>query len=254
MLDRVKLSEKSGWFDSHGRVYIIFTRDEACRVLGFGKDKAARVYSELEKAGLIEQKKQYLARPTLIYVNEISGCKNGSHEGADGGIQTAENTISDGCESPFQGDGKTAPIKTYSNQSENSQLYNTKIKSSQTASNDLTGDINSALSTEHLDEVLELETLKKRYPLSVGALEEIRDIIAEVMCFRRRVTFEGKVVPAELAAERFGKLTSDNICMVLDALAETESDIRRIDAYISTALYASTFTVSSRNEVGWKLF
>lgn len=41
MLDRMKLSEMNGWRDERGRVYIIFTRDEACRVLGFGKDKAA---------------------------------------------------------------------------------------------------------------------------------------------------------------------------------------------------------------------
>ena len=53
MLDRVKLSEKNNWRDGHGRVYIIFTREEACQTLGFGKDKAARVYSELESAGLI---------------------------------------------------------------------------------------------------------------------------------------------------------------------------------------------------------
>lgn len=118
--------------------------------------------------------------------------------------------------------------------------------------NDVTRISDSTNLKEHLDEVLELDMLKSRYPLSAGSLEEIRDIIAEVIALRRRVTFEGKVVPAETAAERFRKLTAENICMVLDALSQTESDIRRIDAYISTALYGSTFTVMSRNEVGWK--
>ena len=244
MLDRVKLSEMNGWCDERGRVYIIFTRDEACRVLGFGKDKAARVYSELEAAGLIEQKKQYLARPTLIYVNEISEREGGSFEGVNSGIQSAENAASSAGKSEIQAVGESASIKTY--------LENIKTYPNQTSVNDVTRISDSTNLKEHLDEVLELDMLKSRYPLSAGSLEEIRDIIAEVIALRRRVTFEGKVVPAETAAERFRKLTAENICMVLDALSQTESDIRRIDAYISTALYGSTFTVMSRNEVGWK--
>lgn len=252
MLDRVKLSEMNGWQDERGRIYIIFTRDEACRVLGFGKDKAARVYSDLEAAGLIEQKKQYLARPTLIYVNEISEREGSSFEGVNGGIQLAENTASSVGKSDVQAVGKSASIKTYHNQNENSQLENIKTYPNQTGVNDVTGISDSTNLKEHLDGVLELDILKERYPLSAGSLEEIRDIIAEVIALRRRVTFEGKAVPVETAAERFRKLTSENICMVLDALSQTESEIRRIDAYIATALYGSTFTVMSRNEVGWK--
>ncbi len=252
MLDRMKLSEMNGWCDGHGRVYIIFTREEACRVLGFGKDKAARVYSELEAAGLIEQKKQYLARPTLIYVNEISGREGGSSDVVGDSVQSAEKSASNAGKSKVQADGKAASIKTYHNQNENSQLENIKTYPNQTGVNDVTGISDSTNLKEHLDEVLELDTLKARYPLSAGSLEEIRDIIAEVIALRRRVTFEGRVVPEKTAAERFRKLTSENICMVLDALSQTESDIRRIDAYIATALYGSTFTVMSRNEVGWK--
>lgn len=253
MLDRVKLSEMNGWRDESGRVYIIFTREEACRVLGFGKDKAARVYSELETAGLITQKKQYLARPTLIYVNDISARESSSPCDENGGIRTAENTVSESSENGVQNADKNAAIKTYHNQKENSQPQNIKTYPSQTVGGDVTGNISSTNLKERLNESLEIEMLKARYPMSAGSLGEIRDIIADVMLCRRRVTFEGKVVPENAAAERFGRLTSDNICMVLDALAETESDIRRIDAYIATALYGTTFTVSSRNEVGWRV-
>ncbi|MGN0598622.1 MAG: replication initiator protein A [Oscillospiraceae bacterium] len=249
MLDRVKLSEKNNWRDGHGRVYIIFTRDEACQTLGFGKDKAARVYSELESAGLIEQKKQYLARPTLIYVNAVVE----SSDVGCGDIQKSEKTVSEGGESGVQDDGDGAAINTYPNQNKNSQLYNIKTYPSQSEPSDVTGVTNTADLIEQLNEMLEFELLKARYPLSEGTLEEMRDIIAEVILHRRKVTYEGKPIPADYAAERFGKLTSDNICLVLDSLAQTESDIRRIDAYIATALYVSTFTVSSRNAVGIKL-
>lgn len=220
--------------------------------MALARTRRQRIYSELEAAGLVEQKKQYLARPTLIYVNEISGREDGSFDVVNGGIQLTENTASRAGKSEIQAVGKAASIKTYHNQNENSQIENIKTYPNQTGVNDVTGISDSTNLKEHLDEVLELDTLKARYPLSAGSLEEIRDIIAEVIALRRRVTFEGKVVPAETAAERFRKLTAENICMVLDALSQTESDIRRIDAYISTALYGSTFTVMSRNEVGWK--
>lgn len=254
MLDRMKLSEINGWRDDDGRIYIIFTRDEACRMLGFGKDKAARVYSELEAAGLIEQEKQYLARPTLIYVNEAARRKNGSHDDGNADILTAENTLSESGKSSVQAVGKAAAIKTYPNQNKINQIENIKTYPNQAVGNDAAEYTNSNDLKKHLDDVLEVGTLKKRYPFSAGSLEEIRDIIAEVISQRRRVTFEGKVIPAKLAAERFGMLTSENISMVLDSLSRSESDIRRVDAYIATSLYGTTFTVSSRNEVGWKLF
>ena len=151
MLDRMKLSEMNGWRDGHGRVYIIFTREEACRVLGFGKDKAARVYSELEAAGLIEQKKQYLARPTLIYVNEISGREDGSFDVVNGGIQLTENTASRAGKSEVQAVGKAASIKTYHNQNKNSQIENIKTYPNQTGVNDVTGISDSTNLKEHLD-------------------------------------------------------------------------------------------------------
>lgn len=253
MLDRMKLSEMNGWRDADGRIYIIFTRDEACHKLGFGKDKAARVYSELEEIGLIEQKKQYLARPTLIYVNDIAERESCSYDGEESDTQTAEKTDSESCNTGVQAIGETAAIKTYPNQNENNHIDNIKTYPNQTVGNDVSGGTNNTALKEHLNDVLEVETLKSRYPLSSGSLEEIRDIIADVIARRRRVTFEGKVIPAELAAERFGMITSENISMVLDSLSQSESDIRRIDAYIATSLYGTTFTVSSRNEVGWKL-
>lgn len=254
MLDRTKLSELNGWRGENGRVYIIFAREEACRVLGFGKDKAARVYSELEENGLIEQKKQYLARPTLIYVNEISERGNSYPADEEQAVITAENTASKDRKTKIRNIGISASIKTYPNQNETSQLDNIKTYPSHADANDGIKIQNSKALKAHLNSVLEIDTLKQRYPLSVSSLEEIRDIIAEVISLRKRVTFEGKVIPAETAAERFEMLTAENVCMVLDALSQTESDIRRIDAYIATALYGSTFTVSSRNEVGWRTF
>ena len=61
MLDRMGLSVRNGWLDSEGRVYIYFTLDDALAMLGCGKDKAVRLFKELDVSGgigLIERRKQ----------------------------------------------------------------------------------------------------------------------------------------------------------------------------------------------------
>lgn len=72
LLDRMSLSAKNGWIDKKGRVYIIFTIDEAKMALNCAEQKAIKLLSELEKkAGLIERKRQGLGKPNLIYVKNF---------------------------------------------------------------------------------------------------------------------------------------------------------------------------------------
>ena len=72
LLDRMSLSAKNGWIDESGRVYIIFTIDEAKSALNCAEQKAIKLLSELEKkAGLIERKRQGLGKPNLIYVKNF---------------------------------------------------------------------------------------------------------------------------------------------------------------------------------------
>ena len=49
LLDRMSLSAKNGWIDKNGRVYIIFTIDEAKMALNCAEQKAIKLLSELEK-------------------------------------------------------------------------------------------------------------------------------------------------------------------------------------------------------------
>lgn len=75
LLDRMSLSAKNGWIDKNGRVYIIFTIDEAKMALNCAEQKAIKLLSELEKkAGLIERKRQGLGKPNLIYVKNFMDC------------------------------------------------------------------------------------------------------------------------------------------------------------------------------------
>lgn len=75
MLDRMGLFVRSGWLDSEGRVYIYFTLEDALAMLGCGKDKAVRLFKELDVSGgigLIERRKQGQGRPARIYVKNFT--------------------------------------------------------------------------------------------------------------------------------------------------------------------------------------
>ncbi len=71
MLDRMGLSIRNGWLDNDGRVYIYFTLEDAVSLLSCGKDKAVKLFKELDTPsgiGLIQRRKQGQGKPTRIYV------------------------------------------------------------------------------------------------------------------------------------------------------------------------------------------
>ena len=73
LLDRMGLSVKNGWMDSDGRVYIYFTQEDAMTLMNCGKDKATKLFRELDTdgIGLIERRKQGQGRPARIYVKNF---------------------------------------------------------------------------------------------------------------------------------------------------------------------------------------
>jgi len=74
LLDRMSLSVKNGWMDKERRVYIYFTQEDAMALMSCGKDKATRLFRELDQngIGLIERKKQGQGRPARIYVKNFT--------------------------------------------------------------------------------------------------------------------------------------------------------------------------------------
>lgn len=68
LLDRTSLSKKNGWIDKSGITFVYYKQELVQEQLNIGRDKAMRIFSELEKIGLIIRKKQGLGKPTKIFV------------------------------------------------------------------------------------------------------------------------------------------------------------------------------------------
>ena len=55
LLDRMGLSARNGWLDDNGRVFLYFTQEEAMTMLDCGKDKATKLFRELEGTDLVKR-------------------------------------------------------------------------------------------------------------------------------------------------------------------------------------------------------
>ena len=100
LLDRMGLSVKNEWMDSDRRVYIYFTQEDAMAMMNCGKDKATKLFRELDMdgIGLIERKKQGQGRPARIYVKNFllppepnQTPPEPEQLATPGAVQTAEN-------------------------------------------------------------------------------------------------------------------------------------------------------------------
>ena len=69
--DRFELSLKNNWIDKDGNIYFIFTIEEIGKMIGCGKDKAIKIKKELAKYELLEEVRQGLNKPNLIYLGVV---------------------------------------------------------------------------------------------------------------------------------------------------------------------------------------
>ena len=204
LLDRMSLSAKNGWIDESGRVYIIFTIDEAKSALNCAEQKAITLLSELEKkAGLIERKRQGLGKPNLIYVKNFISA-------VDSQLLNCENHNSE-----------TTKITTQ--ELPKSQCNNTDIKNTEFSDTDPflssvfhgqeadgTGEFTRYY--EYFYDQLEMEYLKQDFRHDEEILELILRLIVEVMCSnRKQIRIASDDKPVEIVRSTFMKLDSEGL-------------------------------------------
>lgn len=71
LLDRMELSRTNSWIEDDGTIFLIFKREDLADMLGICTTTVWRAIKQLKEVGLIEEKRQGLNRPNLIYIGKI---------------------------------------------------------------------------------------------------------------------------------------------------------------------------------------
>lgn len=274
MLDRMGLSVRNGWLDSENRVYIYFTLEDALEMLGCGKDKAVRLFKELDKPsgiGLIERRKQGQGKPALIYVKNFilppaleestpplvpEGPEPQTSEKPKSGLPGATEVLTSEIpksalrESRSQDFGISAANKTDKN---NTELSDTELPiyppapapptpRRQRGGRDRMEQMDAYRALIH--ENISYGDLLREHPYDADLIDGYVELIVEVCCTRREtVRVNQEDVPSSVVRSRFLKLDREHILYVMEAMQRNTTQVANIRAYTLSALYNAPVTI-----------
>ena len=277
MLDRVGLSVKNGWLDNLGRVFIYFVQKDVQKLLRCGHNRATAFMRELERFGLIERKRQGLGKPAMIYVKNISSCKNDALENEINA--TAEPVRSEEAVPPIRQEGTSnqalfsAPeeaVKTaWARQSRvpaegsldcpNRAANDTEKKETEMSETnhilpqpprscrsrygrDLMDEMRWV--REEIRENIDYEDLLWDHPCDGDIFDGYVELMTEAACSSREtVRICGQELPTAVVRSRFLKLNREHVEYVRDCLDHTTVAIGNIKAYTLAALYNAPVTI-----------
>ena len=279
LLDRMSLSVRNGWMDKDRRVYIYFTQEDAMALMSCGKDKATRLFRELDQGGigLIERKKQGQGRPTRIYVKNFTlppepgqtppSLNPAPTQEPGGEAQTAGNQQSrpldsaavktahfeqsaplemSGQDSGFSAPNKTDKNKTDSNDTESSipPPAPSRVSPPAGAHRRMLMDEMDGY-RERIRENIGCDLLLLERPYDAEEIVGYVELMAETCASRREyIRVNGEEVPTALVRKRFLKLDGEHIRYVMDSLRQNTAQVVNIRAYTLAALYNAPVTIS----------
>lgn len=240
LLDRMALSQKNGWVDEQGRVYIIYTVENIMQSLSCGNKKAIQLLAELEnKANLILRKKQGLGKPNLIYVKKFTV------------VARAVERHFLKCENDTSGNFQTTAQGVSKEHGNNTDINHTEFSDTDSifpSGNGGMMDENDRYQEyfDYFSDQLSIDLLKKDYPYDSEMLDNILELIVETVCTKRpliRIGAEER--PAEIVRSRFMKLNIEHIRYVMDCFKENTTKIRNIRQYMLTTIYNAPTTIDT---------
>lgn len=263
LLDRMSLSMKNGWIDDENRVYIYFTLDEVTHMLGVGKEKAIKLFAELDDkngCGLICRKRRGQGKPAIIYVMNF-GVPDSPQESKDDGCgesgdcltyenpnsSLAQNRLQDLPETEPQEVGKSECNynKLNYNNINNTDLSNTYPISphrghTMESESDMMDEIDKYRNI--ISQNIDYECLKESYGADMA--DGVLELMTEVACSREpTMVVSCRQMPTAAVRARFLKLDYSHIEYVIERLKNSGSRVRNIKSYMLSMLYNSYTTI-----------
>lgn len=191
------------------------------------RNKAVKLFRELEDIDLIERKRRGLGRPSLIYVKDFSSGLPKAQ------VENCPNRNSDAVESAILEQSKPQANKTDKNKTEWNDpdpIYS--------------GGIREQLE-DYFYQALEVELLLRLCPDDEDTIYQIVDLLVDTCSTKRKILrIAGDDKPAEVVRSRLKKLNADHIRFVLDSLAENTAPVRNMKQYLLAMLYNAPTTMN----------
>ena len=242
MLDRLALSERNGWCDEEGRLYIYFTLEDVEQLLFVSHGKAITLMRELEKAELIQKKRQGLGRPNRLYLGRFRQVQKSY-------FQKSKISTSGSIKNELQEVQKLDANNTEYNKINKNDIDSILFRGEGNRI-DFSSPGTDPPDREDLEQFFEstcsFEYLKEEYPGMEDGIDEIRELILETcLSSKPKIRICGELKEANVVKGRFMKLNIGHIRFVLNSLMENTTEVRSMKQYLLAALYNAPLTMSN---------
>lgn len=232
LLDIEGLSERNGWTDKKGRIFVYMTNQSICKTLKISDKTATKLLVELEEIDLIKRVRQGQGKPCRIYVKNFLDTEH------------VRRLTSNGSDSELgvSSDPGSEILRCNNTKDNNTKCTETNLISSR----DTTRRDARSQYRQYFMERLEIDTMKKTYPYDKAVIDEILELILDTVCSTRKtIGVAGEQRPIDIVKSRFLELTAAHLEYVLHSMSENTSLIKSPKAYMLATLYNSSLTMDS---------
>jgi DNA-binding transcriptional ArsR family regulator len=226
--DRHELSIKNEWYNDKKEVYLIMKREEMETMLNLSAPTIRKAIKELKELNLIDEERQGLNKPNLLYLME---CKNLS-------VQSEKKLQSKLKENYNQERKDFSPNHTnQKNHTNSSDTYS--IDSEIPVDNSNQKSFDDIRMTDKSNN-LNIQNLISKYPDRYSTLTEIDNLISNVYSSREQTFRVGrKNIPTYEVRYALRSIDNRHIEYILNSLKNTDN-VKDFKAYLLTSLYNST--------------
>ena len=210
LLDRLSLSQKNHWIDEDNNVYLIFTREEVQEKLNLSDKTVTKSFKILMEVNLVQEKRQGLGKPNLIYVGKINH-------------SDSENLRFLNRKNYDSGIGESTALESENLRGINTNNINTNI-------------INTDSINPKSDE--ELLLIKEKCNLNEFTKEEktILEDVIDNLYYTDNLKVGNITVNHFKISDKLNLITKDNLVQLLDILKNTPN-IQNAKNYLMICLY-----------------
>ena len=222
LLDRRSLSERNGWKDENGCVFLYYPIAEICAAIGCGHGKAAKLMHILERAGLLRRYHCGLGKADMLYV--YPPCE----------------TVPKSEDKPSENRRTGTPIFGAPERSK-SACNNTEKDNTECSDTDTYYGAEAACKAQIEYDILFAEEKYRDY------LDAIVSVMTEIQVgISENVRIGQAEYPRAFVRERFRRLDAECVREVLEELLHGEQKILRIKPYLLAALFNIPQTVQAQ--------